>query len=71
MTAATASTLGVRLTDLARTSRLLADVAHRDADGTWCEPNPPHVPGCTCTGGPRCDACWAAYLHHVAIRGAS
>lgn len=68
MTAATATTLGVTLTGIAR--HAAGDASgqpYRDADtSAWCQPEPPHVPGCTCEDGPRCDACWRAWQHHVA-----
>jgi hypothetical protein len=69
MTAATTTSLGVTLTGLSR--RAAGDASgrpYRDADtGAWCDPFPPHVPGCTCQlGGSRCDACWRAWGHHVA-----
>lgn len=68
-TAAAPTTLGLTLTQLARqSSARLSGTPYRSADtGRWCSPTTPHVPGCVCPpGGEGCDACWAAWLHHIA-----
>lgn len=61
------------VTPTALARQMAAQLTHepyRDADtGAWCQPEPPHVDGCTCTGGPRCDTCWRAWQHHVATTG--